>query len=992
MNPISSTASRKWLAGFVLVSAAWGTVEVSAAGAEKKASEKPGAAAAVASTSSVVTYTAPDGQSYFALALRPTGKVPAKSGPHDHIVIVDTSASQMGEHRAQALGVVRALVQAIDPADRICLVASDVQVNDLTRGFVAADSAEMKNALQRLTRRVPLGASNLLTALEQVLDQFEGDRPRSVIYIGDGMSTAKLIPVQEMRELVANYRTAHTPIHAYAIGPRTDLLTLGVLAEHTGGLVLVDDGMEVKNRARYMPEPAAIARQLAAAASQPIIEASTITVDPDVERLLPGELPPLRFDRETILLGKGPIDGPLTVKLSGQLNGRPVRYQWNVTNRIDQAGNTVVASLWARAESDGGLSVPLPGMKMLNLAREAYVRQIDQLENLGEQALAKQNLRDATQIAQGLQQLDPRNEKARELFRESRKGAADRPLAFARQAEAGTETAEEPEPGTDPADEPADEPAGSEPTEETVPGEEPAGEEPAGEEPAGEEPADEPADPEAVPGGDDAEMEAEPAEEADAEEGEMEAEPAAEEEAEMEAEPADAAGPSLLDDFEETDTRRPAASQSLLETRERLLQIRTEQLTHEVNNLIDAIRRVSATEPDAALDTLKRQLNTVVSASDIDPEIRAQLRTRLDNLRLEILSKKDTLDQARQQLARRQALAESQRRLLDQLQLDNERMEQLIDRVRALMADGFRGDPNAFEEAESVARAALSVRPTGIEATADVFNSEAAGQMEKAFRMRAIRADKFLETLYQVELSHVPFPDEPPILWPAPEVWKALTERRRKWASVDLKTFNPTEERIRAALDEPTEVEFIDLPLQDCLNFLKDFHNIEIVVMKADLEAEGVETDTPINLTLSGISLRSALKLMFEGHGLPIKYVIEDEVLKITTEAYAGAARTTRVYPVGDLVIPIQSQSLGMGVGGLTGGGGLNGGNGGSPFGSSGGGLGGGGGGFGGGGFGGGGFMNVPPDEQFAQATSDETPKLNSQTLRDRKKKLIPCW
>ena len=890
--------------------------------------------------SSMIVYTAPDGQGYFVLALRPRTRVaepPASlpKAPHDHVIVIDTSASQMGEHRTQTLAVVRALVHAIDSADRVCLLAADVQVADLTKGFVSSDSAGMKSALQRLQRRVPLGASNLQAALQQAVATLHGDNARSVIYIGDGMSTAHLIPAAEMRELIQGFRSAAAPFHAYAIGPRTDLLTLGVLAEHTGGTV-IQDGLEVRGGKRALPEPAIVARQLHAAAVQPVIEAKTITIEPEIEQLLPTELPPFRFDRETLLLGKGHVDGPFQVTIAGSVRGRPVRYQWTVAPQREQAGNAVLASLWAQAAADNGLRVPLPGRQMLDLARDAFERQIGQLESLGTQALQQRNLRDAEQVAQGLQQLDPRNQMARKLFSESRKGTGtgqgEGTAAFA-MTRLDNEAAEAAD--TESTLEPATEPAGDAE----------AAEEPDAQPATDETPADESDDDETAEA-----ASAEPAAAHSSDESELE-EPAA-----------PSRRRSLLDDLTESESPRPAAAQSLLETRERLLQIKTEQLTHEVNNLIDSIRRISASEPDDALDTLKRQLNTVVSASDIDPEIRGQLRTRLDNLRLEILSKKDTLDQARQQLARRQAMRESQRRLLDQLQLDNERMEQLIDRVRSLMADGFRGDSNAFEEAESVSRAALSVRPSGIEATAAVFNAEGAGQLEKAMRMRSVRADKFLEALYQVELSHVPFPDEPPILWPAPEVWKALTERRKKWASVDLKTYNPTEERIRAALEEPTEVEFIDLPLQDCLNFLKDFHNIEIVVMKADLEAEGVETDTPINLTLSGISLRSALKLMFEGHGLPIKYVIEDEVLKITTEAYAGAARTTRVYPVGDLVIPIQTRSLGMGVGGMTGGGGLNGGGGGSPFGSSGGGMGGGGGGFGGGGFGGGGFMNVPPD------------------------------
>ena len=71
-------------------------------------------------------------------------------------------------------------------------------------------------------------------------------------------------------------------------------------------------------------------------------------------------------------------------------------------------------------------------------------------------------------------------------------------------------------------------------------------------------------------------------------------------------------------------------------------------------------------------------------------------------------------------------------------------------------------------------------------------------QLNQAFRLRQMRADKFLATLEQVELSHIPFPDEPPVLYPAPEIWKQLTERRRKYASVDLHKASKAEERIQA--------------------------------------------------------------------------------------------------------------------------------------------------------------------------------------------------
>ena len=127
----------------------------------------------------------------------------------------------------------------------------------------------------------------------------------------------------------------------------------------------------------------------------------------------------------------------------------------------------------------------------------------------------------------------------------------------------------------------------------------------------------------------------------------------------------------------------------------------------------------------------------------------------------------------------------------------------LLDRVRALMEEGRHGTPGAFLRAEDVARHAVAVSPESGSAAAALFNAEAAAQLDRAAYLRALRSEKFLETLHQVELSHVPFPDEPPVVWPSAEVWQALTERRKKWASVSLESTSPAEERIRAALIDP---------------------------------------------------------------------------------------------------------------------------------------------------------------------------------------------
>ncbi|MEK6258951.1 MAG: hypothetical protein AABP62_10080 [Planctomycetota bacterium] len=107
------------------------------------------------------------------------------------------------------------------------------------------------------------------------------------------------------------------------------------------------------------------------------------------------------------------------------------------------------------------------------------------------------------------------------------------------------------------------------------------------------------------------------------------------------------------------------------------------------------------------------------------------------------------------------------------------------------------------------------------------------------------------------------------------------------------------EERILSALNETTEVGFVDSPLHEALEVLKELHGIEIWLDKEALSADGIAMDSLVNLRISGVALRSALRLILEP--LALTCIIEDEVLKVTTREAAGKVFVTRTYPAGDL-------------------------------------------------------------------------------------------
>jgi hypothetical protein len=101
-------------------------------------------------------------------------------------------------------------------------------------------------------------------------------------------------------------------------------------------------------------------------------------------------------------------------------------------------------------------------------------------------------------------------------------------------------------------------------------------------------------------------------------------------------------------------------------------------------------------------------------------------------------------------------------------------------------------------------------------------------------------------------------------------------------------------------LDEPTELEFIETPLRDVVNYLCDRHGTGILIDTRALEDAGVTPDTPITWNLRGISLRSALNLMLDE--LELAWLVRRDVLTITTADAARAETIHRVYNVSELM------------------------------------------------------------------------------------------
>ena len=816
----------------------------------------------------LMTYEKAPGETYFALSLT-TAAAPS-SDPRDVLVVVDTSASQVGAYRDDAIMALRQMLSQLGKEDRVMLAAADLKVVVLTEGFVAADSPEMKQGLETLERRVPLGATDMEVIFQACTEKFtDASRPRVALYIGDGMSKANFIPEADMQAQLAKLVEREVSFSAYAIGPETEIQLLGGAANATGGMLAVD-GPNFNGHTVGMM----LAKVVRATVAWPV----SATLPKGFVESFPAPIPPLRSDRDTVVYGLLSSRGPHAIRVAARQDGKPAEYNWTVAAEKSSDDLVYLPQLVELARTRGAVSLPTLGLTGLNETGKWVFQATRDLTRLGSQALAGGDLDGAERLAKAALERDPNDPEAKAIVAAVLKTRGVKKPG----ATPVKRTAYQPPPGADPAAPP---PAPAAP-------------------------------PAAAPG----------------------------------------AAPGAGSFLEEVKDELGAGLELFNEGNKRAVQ--TQIIKSEVEDSLKRNRDLMATQPDVSQANLKLMLENVERAPDLDVGVKAQLRDQLETAIRTAAQRKIVKDAQDQVAAEAKANAVERQRRLDALERRQDKLRQIMERFGSLMEEG------RYAEASSLARdQAVPLDTQGVTSNVAVVSSQTTGAFRQFMAVNAARQRNWLETMYQVERSHVPFPDEPPITYPDPEVWQELTLRRKKYASIDLAKRGGAEEKIFAELDNNTKLEFVETPLNEVIDYLKDLHQIEIQIDEKALKDVGIDSKTAVTKNLSGISLRSALRLMLKE--MDLTYVIRDEVLLITTPEEANAKLVTKVYPVADLVLPINSGAganpfmLGGGLGGQGGFGGGMGGNMGGGMGGMGNNMGGNGfGGMGGMG-GGGGFFDV---------------------------------
>jgi type II secretory pathway component GspD/PulD (secretin) len=111
---------------------------------------------------------------------------------------------------------------------------------------------------------------------------------------------------------------------------------------------------------------------------------------------------------------------------------------------------------------------------------------------------------------------------------------------------------------------------------------------------------------------------------------------------------------------------------------------------------------------------------------------------------------------------------------------------------------------------------------------------------------------------------------------------------------------DPKERAIEYRLLQPLSLNFKDMPLKDAIREVGLLSNVQIVPDLGPLTRARINLDAPLSVSVQDVDMKAALNIMLKP--LQLTYIIEDQVLKITTEDRIPARIVRVVYPVADLV------------------------------------------------------------------------------------------
>ena len=321
------------------------------------------------------------------------------------------------------------------------------------------------------------------------------------------------------------------------------------------------------------------------------------------------------------------------------------------------------------------------------------------------------------------------------------------------------------------------------------------------------------------------------------------------------------------------------------------------QLSAEVGKRQTEAQHLAEKDPERAIATL-HEAQKLVNESKLSESSKRELLSRIDIT----LKKSETyLKEHKSEID----LDKANQAVLDGRSHDQEMKLKLQQKI-AEMVDEFNRlrDEQRFEEMELVARRLNELAPNDPVAQQVWLNAKF---IRREMMNRQLADNK--ENSVWTQLNSV----ETSAINPVAEDGKEMVRDQKYWdqfvkgrvgSAEHIQHRNEREIDIERRLKTPVLLKYQETPLSEVMTGLSELTGVNIHLDPRGLTQEGVNSDTPVTINLTKeISLKSALNLILEP--LHLTYVVNDEVLKVTSEQLRDGQIFPKTYNVADLVTPI---------------------------------------------------------------------------------------
>ncbi|MGB7347997.1 MAG: hypothetical protein WBD20_27480, partial [Pirellulaceae bacterium] len=320
------------------------------------------------------------------------------------------------------------------------------------------------------------------------------------------------------------------------------------------------------------------------------------------------------------------------------------------------------------------------------------------------------------------------------------------------------------------------------------------------------------------------------------------------------------------------------------------------KLYREVSSELAGIGEKKTEAPLDALDQLNR-LSRKIDGANVSEESRRSIRAMVDR----------ALTDQKQYVEAHRAEIELELRN-DAIHMEmaaNQELNSQIDDEIVALTETYNDliKENRFNEAEVVAKKVAELKPGSQIATQMLVGSRIATNRMIHQEIVAARDQGFLDVMHDLDRGGIAMNPDLPYQLPEASGWRDLSERRLGNRNQDSR-LSSAETEIQRKLSDNVKINYRERPLGEVMDDLNQMTGIPIVLDNRALAAIRVTPTDPISLSVpNGVPLSSALNLMLRD--LDLTYVIENDVLNITS----FEAKRSKVYPVTyrvtDLVTPI---------------------------------------------------------------------------------------